>query len=142
RLNEWPDRSSARLSYHPQTDGLASVEVAIAERVSRPHGAIAWSGAAAEAAINREADVTVPGWTGSGELWTASWRWWSARPRVAMSFAAPHTGTLPGVWRVDASWDRQAYVLGPLIDGPAITETQTHGGFTVSAWVTAGVRYG
>src|SRR5207249_610676 len=112
---------SATLRYHPHVDGSADVDVALAERVPRPKGVAAWTGAATEAAVTREATVALPGWTGSGELWTASWRWWSARPRVAMSFAAPHTGTLPGVWRVDASWDRQSYILGPAIDS-AVTE--------------------
>ena len=38
RLAQLPDRASARMSFAPQSDGFASVDVAVAERRSRPRG--------------------------------------------------------------------------------------------------------
>ena len=70
--------------------------------------------------LDRELAITVPGWRGHGDLWTGSWRWWDHRPRVAFSFAMPHVGTLPGVWRVEGSWEAQTYgaLAGVRPDGP------------------------
>ena len=45
RLAQLPDRASARISFAPQSDGFASVDVAIAERPSRPRGRIEWAAA-------------------------------------------------------------------------------------------------
>ena len=53
--------------------------------------------------------------SGGGELWTASWRWWERRPRVAVGLAAP--SPYGGVWRVEGSAERQTYA-----NGAAITE--------------------
>jgi len=80
----------------------------------------------------------VPGVTGQGETWSAGWRWWNNRPRVSGSFAAPQIGILPGVWRVDASWQRETFRSG----GAAATEEERiHGALTVSDWLTSRVRY-
>src|SRR5438876_938086 len=79
----------------------------------------------------------MPGGTGQGELWTASWRWWSERPKAAVSFVAPRTGVLPGVWRVDASWETQTYDVGTGI----VRERRAHGGVSVADWPTADLRY-
>ena len=140
RLEEWPDRRSARLAFRPEAAGFATVDVVVAEHSTRPHGAAEWSAVAARSAIDREMTFATPGFSGQGELWTASWRWWNDRPRVAGSFAAPRTGHLPGVWRVDASWETQTYALDA---GAAalIRESRTHGGLTVSDWISGKVRY-
>jgi hypothetical protein len=139
RLGELPDRSSSRIALRPAEDGFATVDVVIAERELHPHGAVAWAAEGAKAAVNREIEVNVPGGTGQGELWSASWRWWSARPRVALSFVAPRSGTWPGVWQVDGSWESQRYAAGP---GGFLTETRTHAGVSMSDWVSGAVRYG
>src|SRR5262249_11170538 len=61
RLGELPDRSSARLAVRPETDGFASVDVAIAERAGRPRGVAAWTAVAVRAAVDREASLSLPG---------------------------------------------------------------------------------
>jgi len=137
RLDELPDRASARIGVRPQDDGIVSVDVAIAEQ-SIPHGAIQWSGAAVRAAVDRELAVDVPGFTGQGELWSASWRWWNNRPRVAMAFAVPRIGPMPGVWRVDGSWEAETF--GGVGAAP-LRDERTHVGFTSSDWLTGAVRY-
>jgi hypothetical protein len=140
KLQELPDRTSTRIGYRPAADGFAVVDVAITEREARPHGPFEWGAAAAHAIVNREIEVGVPGFTGEGELWSLDWRWWTHRPRAAVSFAAPHPGWLPGVWRVDGSWESQRYAL----DRGSRTfadETRAHGGLSVGDWLTGDLRY-
>jgi predicted double-glycine peptidase len=142
RLEDLPDRATVRLSLAPEADGFATVDVALAERPGRPHGAAEWTATTMRSAVDREVAVASPGFTGQGELWTACWRWWNDRPRIAFGFATPHVGHLPGVWRVDASWESQSYTLDASVPAAAIVrESRTHGGLTMSDWLTAGVRY-
>jgi len=138
RLEDLPDRSSSRLSLRPGEDGFASVDVAIAERSGLPRSYAEWAAAGARAAIEREAAVAVPGGTGQGEVWTASWRWWSDRPRVAVGFAAPRFAGLPGVWRVEGSWQAETYVRP---DSNDVRESRTRGALTVSDWLGPRLRY-
>jgi hypothetical protein len=138
RLGELPDRATARLSLRPEADGFATVDVVLSERPMRPHGTIEWAAMAARTATDREVAVMLPGVTGQGELWTASWRWWEERPRVAFGFAALRVAGFPGVWRVDASWEQETYAFA----GTApFSESRVHGGLTVSDWLTGRVRY-
>jgi hypothetical protein len=138
RLEELPDRASARLALRPEDDGFASVDVVISERSGIPHGRVEWVAAGTRAAVNREVAVALPGTSGQGEVWSASWRWWSNRPKVAVGFAAPHVAGLFGVWRVDGSWEAESYTAG----GPELVrETRGHGGLTVSDWLSGSVRY-
>jgi hypothetical protein len=136
RLEDLPNRSSSRARVHPAEDGTAAVDIAIVER-SLPHGALEWAGAGVHAGIEREIALTAPGFAGQGDVWSASWRWWNERPRVALAFAAPRVGGLFGVWTIDASWEAQTYAL----NGASVREEQTHGGLTVSDWLTGSVRY-
>jgi predicted double-glycine peptidase len=138
RLDELPDRAGARLALRPEDDGFASVDVVISERSGLPRGRMEWIGAGARAAINREIAIELPGQTGQGEMWSAAWRWWNDRPKVAVGFAAPHVAGLFGVWRVDASWETESYSIG----GPdLLRETRGHGALTVSDWMSGTVRY-
>lgn len=142
RLEDLPDRATVRVSLAPEANGFATVDVALAERPGRPRGAAEWTATATRSAVDREVAVSVPGFTGQGEVWTARWRWWTERPRVAFGFATPHAGRLPGVWRVDASWESQSYALDASAPAAAVVrESRTHGGLTMSDWLTAGLRY-
>jgi hypothetical protein len=138
RLQQLPDRLSSRVGYRPEGDGFATVDVAVVERPVRPSGPIAWSAEAAATLVNREVTTTIPGGGGEGELWTASWRWWNDRPRVAVGFAAPRVGRLPGVWQVDAAWDAQTFEAPA---GTTLREERTHVGASVTNWLTANWRY-
>jgi hypothetical protein len=141
RVNELPDRSSARLTLRPEADGSATLDAAIAERQMLPRGIASWTGAGVRAAVDREAGVSVPGFTGQGDVWSASWRWWEHRPRVAFGVAAPRVAGLPGVWRVDASWERETYRLEPSESPGVMVQSHTHGGLALSDWITANLRY-
>jgi len=137
RLNDLPDRSQSRLELRPQADGFAAVDVAIAERSGRPRGPAEWTGTAIRAVVDREASIALPGFTGQGELWMASWRWHRNRPRIAMGFAAPRFGGLFGVWRVEGSWEAETYADGPVLR----REIHKHAGLAVSDWMTGNLRY-
>ena len=137
RAEEYPGHAMARLDVRPEQDGFASVDVAIAERDAHPRGWIEWTGAAARAGIDREASVDIPGSTGQGEMWSAEWRWWSHRPRVAIGFAAPRVGNLFGVWRVEGSWEEETYATATSV----ARQSRGHAGLIVSDWATGNVRY-
>jgi hypothetical protein len=143
RLQELPDQSGARLSYRPLPDGFANLDAAIVERATYPRGLTAWAADAAGTLVNRELTIDVPGATGQGELWTASWRWWNNRPGVTLAFSTPHTGWLPGVWTVEGSWEAQTYGVSARGGAPVSTvrEDRAHGGFSVADWLTADVHY-
>jgi predicted double-glycine peptidase len=141
RVSELPGQSAAILKVRPEADGFATVDVVVAERPAIPRGAAAWAGAGVRAAIDREVGVTVPGGSGQGEVWSASWRWWRHRPRVAVGFAAPGRGGLPGIWRVEGSWEAESYATGAAQGVPAIRQTRAHGGLTMSDWLSGATRY-
>jgi len=140
RLDELPDRSTARIGLRPEADGYATVDIGVAERAAVPHGPLEWTAAAARAGIDRKVEVSAPGFSGQGEVWSASWRWWANRPAVSVAFAAPRIAGLPGVWRVDGSWQVETYA----IDGTsseAVREERRHGGLTVSDWTSGSLRW-
>ncbi|HWE26507.1 MAG TPA: hypothetical protein VHB97_00830, partial [Polyangia bacterium] len=99
-----------------------------------------WGAAAAKAIVNRDIDVGIPGFTGQGELWSADWRWWTHRPRVAFAFAAPRAGWLPGVWSVEGSWESQRYILDRNTRA-FVDETRAHAGVSVGDWLSGNLRY-
>jgi len=150
RLGELPDRAATRLAVKPETDGFATVDVVVVELTAIPRGVVEWAGVAARTAANEQIDVSAPGLSGQGEVWTAGWRWWSNRPGVSIGFAAPRGGRLPGIWRFEGSWQSDSY-SGEVLPGAGcgvrgagcegIVETRTHGGLTVSDWLAHGVRY-
>lgn len=133
RLRELPDQLAVRVGYTPDADGFATVRVAVAERAARPY----WLTVGARAAIGREVRATLPGWSGQGEVWNASWRWWSNRPRVALDFTAPRVGVVRGVAKASGSWERETYDVG----GARPVETRLHAGFGTGDWLAPDVRY-
>jgi hypothetical protein len=139
RLDDLPDRATARLDVRPDADGFAAVDVVIVERATVPRGAGDWTAIGVEAAVDREVTATLPGFTGQGETWTASWRWWANRPRAELGFAAPHVAGLPGIWRVRASWEAESYSF----TGSAviIREARTHGELAIGDWLSSQWRY-
>lgn len=142
RLQDLPIRAAVRLTLRPELDGFVTVRAVVVERGGPPRGAVEWTAAGLQAAIDREARVAIPGSTGQGELWSASWRWWNGRPRVAVGFAAPHVGRLPGIWRVDANWESQTYrgAAHDTIDS-LLDESRMHGALTLGGWLAANLRY-
>ncbi|PYR35245.1 MAG: hypothetical protein DMF90_14235, partial [Acidobacteria bacterium] len=139
RLGELPDGSAARLAVRPEADGFAALDVVIAERAVVPRTWPEWTAAAAHAGIDRTVAVSLPGSTGQGETWSASWRWWSHRPSVAFAYAVPRAGGLFGVWRVEGRWEEETYA-GDSRAQPVARQSRGHAGLTVSDWLTGNVR--
>jgi predicted double-glycine peptidase len=138
RLGELPDRAATRLAVRPEADGFATVDVVVVELAGVPDGAVEWAGATARAATNREIATALPGVDGQGDVWTATWRWWSHRPGVSVGFAAPRVGGLPGVWRFEGAWQSDTYRT---TTSAQTVESRTHGGLAVSDWLSGSVRY-
>jgi hypothetical protein len=101
--------AAARVRYRLAEGGLAEVDAIVHERPMLPRGVLPIAAAAGQALVLRELRLDVAGPTGSGELWSAAWRWWDARPRVAFRLAVPAPGRLPGVAKLEGSWERQSY---------------------------------
>jgi Peptidase_C39 like family len=139
RLDELPDRVTARLDIRPDADGSATVDIVIAERASIPRSVMDWSGVGLAAVVDREVTATLPGFTGQGEVWTAGWRFWTNRPRVDLGLAVPGFAGLSGIWRVDASWDAQTYAFAN--SSELLRESRTHAGVSIGDWLSAGWRY-
>ena len=139
RLRELPNHNGARLSYRPGADGFAVVDVAIAERAAHPAGVAQWAALGAQVAINREIGMTVPGWTGGGEAWSVSGRWWEGRRRTALEFRTPADGPLKGVWHVEGSWEEQGYAVGSV--DTIFRETQLDATLAYVDWLTPDLRY-
>ena len=140
RVSDLPGQSGAAVKVRPEADGFATVDVVVTEQPVLPRGAVQWVGAGARAAIDRELALTVRG-GGQGEVWSAKWRWWNNRPAVSVAFAAPGRGRLPGVWRVEGSWQAESYATDPAQLTPLIRQTRTRGELSVSDWLTGRLRY-
>ncbi|MDQ3348325.1 MAG: cysteine peptidase family C39 domain-containing protein, partial [Acidobacteriota bacterium] len=113
RLAELPAAQTTRVSYRPGENGRAQVDAVVLERPRFPVGPIPLAATALRALTDRELAASIASPTGGGELWSASWRWWEHRPRVAGSFAAP--SPYGGVWRMEAFAEKQSYADGSAI---------------------------
>ncbi len=141
RVHALPDRASDRLTLRPQADGYATLDAAIAERAFLPRSRASWAGVGILAAVDREVTASVHGFSGQGDVWSASWRWWEHRPRVAIGVAAPRLGGFPGVWHVDASWEQETFRVGTGESPALVTQSHTRGGLALSDWLTSNLRY-
>lgn len=139
RVEQLPDRAASRVAYRPDTDGFALVTVNIVERPRAPHGLAEWTAAGVQTIVDRQITAVVPGFSGQGEVWYGSWRWWDQRPRLALGFAAPRRGWLPGIWRVDFAREAQTYEVSQA--GDVVREEQTEGRASVTSWLTPHLRY-
>ena len=127
----------------PATGRRADVEVAVSERplFTTDFGHLAAAGM--RAATERTLQVDAASATGNGELWSASWRWWEARPRFAFSLHTPAPRSLPGtVWQIEAAWERQTFSDVPhstsALDNNmfAVEEARRRVSLTVEDWKT------
>lgn len=145
RLRELPSAAVTRVHYRPIKGGLVEVEAAVVERPTLPRGVVPLAAAVGRALLQRELRLDVAAPTGSGELWTAEWRWWEARPRLAFALAVPALSMLPGVARVEASWERQSYALPPGVDGPGVPTIhradRRRAALGLADWATSRVRW-
>jgi hypothetical protein len=111
------------------------VDAVVLERSLMPSGMVPLAGIGLRALTDRELTGALASPTGGGELWTASWRWWEHRPRVAVSLAAP--APFGGVWRADGFAERQSYGES----GAVVEESRRRVGIAASDWTRLGVRW-
>ena len=136
RLDELPSAAATRLRYRPLADGLVEIEAVVVERPTLPRGVVPIIAAAGRALLQREVRVDAAAPTRSGELLSVAWRWWDARPRLAMSLAVPAVSWLPGVTTVEGSWERQSYAT------PAIAnDERRRAGLRVADWASSALRW-
>ncbi len=136
RIEAMPDHGATRVALRPDRDGFAVVDVAVVEKAAVPRTPVMWAAMGAQAALERELALVLPGGLGQGETWSASWGWWENRPRVAIEFAAPRA-TWPRGVRVRAAWESQAY--GPDA-AAAVREERLQAQLALGDWLTANLR--
>jgi len=144
RLNELPSSDSSSLRYRPVPGGLAEIEAVVVERPVIPRGVVPLAATAARSWLQRELRVDVASPTGSGELWTAEWRWWENRPRLGIGVAVPSALGLPGVVTVEGIWEQQSYrPTGISVSGPpaVITTERRRAALHVGDWRTRLLRW-
>ncbi len=134
RLESLPSLSGARVTYEPREDDRAKVVASVIERPLLPSGLVPMAGIGLRAAIDRELSAAMASPTGGGELWTASWRWWEKRSRVALGVEAP--SPFGGVWALDAVMENQAYGVA----GSETTERHRGVMLTMADWIDGGTR--
>jgi hypothetical protein len=146
RLAEMPAQLESRLSLRPVPEGSIQVNVALLERPPVPDGPLDMASVGIKAITGREITLDVASPTGNGELWTAGWRWWKDRPRISLALAVPAAGGRPGIWRLDGSWERQAYAAR-VVSGPSdparvqvIREERRRTALSFSDWIGPDVR--
>lgn len=136
RLAELPSAAQTSLRYRPLGGGTADINAIVVERPALPRGVVPIAATLARGWLQDEVRVEAASLAKSGELLTVAWRWWEARPRVAVSLAVPALSWLPGVTTVEGAWERQSY------GGPVIArEERRHAGLRVADWASSTVRW-
>ncbi len=109
RLADLPAAAASRVVYSPTGGGRADVVAGIAERQGLPTTMIPLAVTGLRAALQREVALTAVSTFGGGETWSAAWRWWDHRPRVAFAFAGPAEFGPPATWSVSAVWEEESF---------------------------------
>lgn len=142
RLEALPATAMSALRYQPTAGGRADVEAVIVERPLAPRGVLPAVAALVRLGIHREARLALASPTGSGELWSAAWRWWENRPRVSFALALPAAGELPGITTVEALWERASYSVATGVDGPLVVrQERRRAAVHVTDWATSRLRW-
>jgi hypothetical protein len=144
KLSQLPSAQTTRVSYRPGEGGRADVDAVVLERPLLPTSAAALAATGLRLLTDRELAVAVSSPTGGGEVWKASWRWWEARPRVALEFAAP--APFGGVWAVRGYAEQESYAPAVTaasddsVRTEAIEERRRGVALSVSRWTGRGLR--
>lgn len=135
RLSELPSAAATRIALRPGENGRAQIDASVIERPLFPRSMPAIAAMGLHAVTEREAVVTIASPSGGGEMWTASWRWWERRPRIAGGFEAP--SPFGGVWGVSVFDERQSYEGA----GEVVEESRRRAAFHLSNWTLSGFRW-
>lgn len=135
RLAALPAAQTARLSYRPGENGQSQVDAVVIERPLLPVSTPSLVASGVRLVADRELSIVVASPTGGGEVWSASWRWWEHRPRIAAGFAAP--APFGGTWRVDVFDERQSYGSRQ----HAIRERRRGAAVSIGDWLGGSTRW-
>ena len=141
RLNELPSGDVSTLRYRPVSGGLAEIDAIVVERPMVPSGRALLAATAARSWLQRELRLDVASPTGSGELWTASWRWWANRPRLGFGVAVPSALGLPGVVTIEGFWERQTYETQGTIGSGVEKAERRRAALSVGDWSTSHLHW-
>jgi hypothetical protein len=142
RLALLPAASATRVAYRPISNGLVEVEATVVERPRFP-GRLDLAAIGAHALIERELVFGATAPAGSAARLNLGWRWWTERPRLAVSFRTPAAFGHPGLWEVDGFWERQSYDIGRRPDTALIVEeNRKRIALSYSDWFGANTRLG
>ena len=139
RLDEFPIASTARIRYDA-VDGRASVRPIVFERNLVPFAPADLIGLGARALFTQEVRLLVSDPMGRGDLWTPAYRWAANRPRVTLGLAIPAPGALPGLARLEATWQRETY-RGSTLPGGLLSEERIRVGTGLSDWLASWLRW-
>jgi len=134
RLADIPALTAARVAYTAVEGGVVEIRGAVVERPIVEPWPQLLVGAAVDAAIRRDASVSLDSPLGFGERWTAQWRWQNADPRVALGLAIPARIGIPTVVRVQRSWETYRFTL------PSAEEQRNASTVSVAGWATPRVE--
>ena len=134
RLGELPAADVARVNYRPQPGGRANIEAMVVERPLLPTLRSGLITAGIGASIDREVSLTASSPTGGGETVRASWRWWEARPRLSLAYAAPSP---LGVLTAEVFGEKQAYGE----EAQAVVESRRGGHLSLASWTSRLLRW-
>lgn len=137
RIAAMPSVHVSRVSYSPRESGAATIDVAVVERPMLPRTRSELLAVGLSGAVMREAKLNIASPSGNGEVWTAAARWWSGRPRVAVSLATPKLAKWTGLWQLGVAWERQTYALPT----GTMQDDRRHASFSFGDWRTANTRY-
>ena len=134
RLADVPALAVARVAYTAVDGGVVEVRAVVVDRpIIEPLPQLL-VGAVVDAAIRREANVSVFSPLGFGERWTAQWRWQNAEPRVALGLAIPASLGIPVIVRLQRSWETYRFTEA------SAEEERSASTVSIAGWATPHVE--
>jgi hypothetical protein len=139
RASDVPALRQVSVDYQPVPGGIVEVRAAVLERpVVDPAWQLVAAGAIG-AVTQKRVSLRIASPTGGGELWTAGWRWESARSRAVFRLDMPADPGLPGVIAIEGAWERFRFSLGA--GGTAIfDQTRRSAVVAFGGWIAPWLR--
>jgi len=142
RLDATPAFERVRVDWRPHGRGRADLSAAVFEKSALPGGPLGLVAALAAGLPERSVRLPAGSLAGAGETWTATWRWWEERPRVALDLRVPDAAGVTGIWEVEGAWSRAAFrAPGAASAADTLREERWHGGLGLSAWASPHLRW-
>ena len=139
RLRDLPVAAGAEIRYTVQNDE-AAVTAIVSEPPAWPRNPISLAALAVRPLFVGDVRVNLMGPTGSGERWTALFRWPEPRRRFAFTLGIPAPGALPGVLTIEGLWERQTYDLAG-VNGPEFREARRRGSVRLADWASGWLHW-